>query len=86
MVWNGAPRRADPDEVPTEPAPAMHSYFAPKFPPDPKLPTLDEATFAQLCAPHDSGYDEVGATSTFHSAPVVRHVYVAARSARVKSA
>jgi hypothetical protein len=88
MVWKREQGDQSPDETPTDPAPAVHSYHVPKFPPDPKLPSVDEATFveADYDYPRESGHFETRTASTFRSAPVVRHVYRPVRRPRVRSA
>ena len=86
MLWKRMEQGSNPDETPTEPAPAMHSYLMPKFPPDPRLPTLDEAFFGEEDYPRDSGHFEAAAASTFRPAQVLRHVYTPIPGARAKSA
>lgn len=82
-----APERtgATADEVPTEPAPPVHCYELPKFPPDPKLPQLDTDWF-----PVDDVADPAelrpSTTSTFRPAQVLRHVYRPTRPIRRRSA
>lgn len=62
------------DDCPTEPAPAVHSYYAPKFPPDPKLPEVDEAMLEELELMGERDYPS-GVQPTFRTAPVLKHVY-----------
>jgi hypothetical protein len=73
------------DETPTEPAPAVHCYHVPKFPPDPKLPQVEEpvtdrAERAKRERP--SGIYSSEPLLTFHPAPILRHVYAAVSSGR----
>jgi len=86
MFWNRGNRNVERDEIPTEPAPAVHSLLAPKFPPDPKLPTLDEAMVAELDLPRESGQFEVPQNSMFRTAQVLPHVYESLQSPKAKSA
>lgn len=86
MVWKREQCDRSRDQAPTDPAPAVHNYCAPKFPPDPKLPSLDEATFAEADDETESGQFETRAASTFRPAPVFRHIYHPVRRPRAKSA
>ena len=69
------------EDRPTEPAPAVHSYYAPKFPPDPKVPEVDEAMLEELELLNGREYPSHGRAS-FRTAPVLKHVYQHARSER----
>lgn len=66
------------EDTPTEPAPAVHSYYAPKFPPDPKLPEVDEAMLEELELTGEHEYP----SGVFRTAPVLKHVYRRADSER----
>jgi len=69
------------EDRPTDPAPPVHCYSVPKFPPDPKLPRIDEDALSELESssefelPRESGEFPTLGHSTFRPAPIVRHLY-----------
>ncbi len=63
------------DDRPTDPAPAVHCYRAPKFPPDPKAPSFEEPSMTDAHREGQSPGFVLSKPAAFRSAQVLRHLY-----------